>query len=97
MDIANPTWLLAGLLLTVLGVLLWRWSSRPNNARKLADASTAATIDALTKGGQGETREQSRERRNASSRLDFSRFVGVVGFLLALSGLLLAALGLFGT
>ena len=96
MDIADPGWLVTGIALTILGILIWRWSSRNNNARELAEASAEATIGAL-KGGRGETREQVRERRNASSRLDVTRFVGIVGFLFVISGLLLAALGLFGT
>ena len=94
MDISNPAWLLEGLLLTILGIVLWRWSSRHNTERKLAESSAEATLKALT-GGQGETREQKRERTKTSSLLDLTRFVGVVGFLFVMSGLLLMALGLF--
>ena len=95
MDIANPSFVLVGLLLTVAGILMWRWSSRHNYARKLADANARATLEALTKGGSVESRQQARERLNISSRQDVSRFGGVVGFLLLLAGLLLVTLGLF--
>ncbi len=94
MDIAYPSWLLAGLLLTAVGIWLWRWSSRHDTSSKLAEANAEATLKAL-KGQQGETREQKRERTKTSSLLDLTRFVGVVGFLLIMTGLLLMALGLF--
>ena len=94
MDIAYPSWLLAGLLLTVLGLTIWRWSSRHNTERKVAAANVEAALNAL-KGGKAETREHQRERVKDSSRLDIARFAGVAGFLILMSGLLLMALGLF--
>jgi ABC-type transport system involved in cytochrome c biogenesis permease subunit len=94
MEIANPAYLLIGFLTTAVGIVMWRWASRHNYARKLADANAQATLEALTK-GTTESREKARERVNISSRQDISRFIGVVGFLLILGGLLLITLGLF--
>ena len=94
MDISNPAWLFEGLLLTILGIVLWRWSARHNTERKLTEANAEATLDKL-RGGKAETREHQRERAKTASMLDLTRFVGVVGFLFIIGGLLMMALGLF--
>lgn len=94
MDISNPAWLFEGLLLTILGIVLWRWSARHNTERKLTEANAEATLDKL-RGGKTESREHQRERAKTASLLDLTRFVGVVGFLFIIGGLLMMALGLF--
>jgi hypothetical protein len=96
--IANPEWLLIGLVLTLIGFLLVRWTTRRDGSRELNDAARSAAIDVL-KGAAAskDAREQEAKLTVASNRQDLLRFAGVVGFLLLISGLLMTAFGLFGT
>ena len=96
LETADYGWLFMGLLLAAGGFLLIRWSNRHNVSDELADVNREAAARALTKSGPApDARDKAARKRAYTARQDISRFVGVVGFLLLISGLLLAALGLF--
>ena len=98
LPVADWGWLFAGLLLVIGGFVLIRWSTRHNVSVELSAANREAAARALTKSGPSpDARDKAARKRAFSARQDISRFVGVVGFLLLISGLLLAALGVFGT
>jgi uncharacterized membrane protein len=93
---ANWGWVLTGLLLTLLGIALIWWSNQHNVSAELTDANREAAARALTKTGPApDARDKAARKRANSARQDISRFIGVVGFLLLMSGLLLTALGVF--
>lgn len=95
---ADPAWLAIGLLLFVVGVMLVLWSSRRNVSGEMAASAKQAAFNALTKSGsRAEARANASKRAANSARRDIARFVGVVGFALAISGLLVAALGVFAS
>lgn len=98
LPVADWGWLFSGLLMVVGGIWLIRWSNRHNPSDELEKANREAAARALTKSGPApDARDKAARKRAASDRQDISRFIGVVGFLLLISGLLLAALGTFGT
>lgn len=98
MGIDDPKLLLIGLLMTIVGVLIIRWSSRFDASREIAQSTKTAAIDVLSGAAKTkEARERASERVAASSRRDFARFVGVLGFLILIAGLIAVALGVFGT
>ena len=95
---ADWSWLLMGLLLVVAGILLIKWSNRNDVSDILADTKREEAVRAITGSGPPpDARNKAARKRAFSARQDISRFIGVVGFLVLLSGLLLAALGAFGT
>lgn len=86
----------AGLTMVLVGALLIWWSNRHNAARELAAESKEATVGALTH-TPVPARSSKSERRATTSRQDFSRFIGVLGFILLIGGLLLATIGMFNS
>lgn len=114
MQIDDPSWLIAGLVVCALGVWLIRWAARNNMASEIKDAAVSATLSALAKRGRPDLPDNVKARMselNAAGgvtgkaktvagyavRNSLSQVFGVLGFILLMAGLLVAAIGIFGT
>lgn len=107
-EIASPSLLLTGIVLLVLGTLLIRWANRNSLLEKTKDVVWDAvkardtggvrqhiegTIGEVT--GAAGTRARATKVAGMAAREAFARLVAILGWLTLLSGLALAAVGVF--
>ena len=109
MSVSHPGWLAAGLLIALLGVWMIRWANRNNMASAIRDATVGVAIDTIGKRGRPEMPEHARaeldkfktasgKARTVASygiRHSLSQLLGVTGFILVMTGLVMAVFGLF--
>lgn len=91
----HPKWIVAGVLLLLAGLWLFRWASRNNSADEVAAATTEAAINKFLKKGAAGSPAPAKKRAMAQFRHAMSQFIGIIGFLLILAGLMAALLGVF--
>lgn len=110
-SISHPGWLAAGLLIALLGVWMIRWANRNNMTAAIRDATVGVAIDAVAKRGRPNLPVHARteldkfksasvtgKARTVASygiRQSLSQLLGVTGFILVMSGLVMAVFGLF--
>jgi hypothetical protein len=92
----HPLWISSGVLMLVIGALLFRWARRSTAAHRVAVATREAAVDKLFKGGQ-KSSQQSAQKTLAPHRFRqaMAQLFGVIGFLLIIAGLMAIFLGIF--
>jgi hypothetical protein len=96
---AHPKWIVAGILLILGGLWLFRWAQRNNAAAEITAATTEAAINKLLKNPAAKVPAGSpspaKKRAAANFRNAMSQFFGIVGFLMMIAGLISIVLGIF--
>src|SRR5512136_701681 len=92
---SHPIWIYAGLLLVLAGYWLFRWSSRNSAASEIANATKEAALHKLFKGNPGDPPPAVKKLPEHHFRRAIAQFLGIVGFLLIIAGLMAALLGIF--
>jgi predicted negative regulator of RcsB-dependent stress response len=90
---AHPKWIVAGILLILGGLWLFRWAQRNNAAAEITAATTEAAINKLLKNPGSPS--PAKKRAAANFRNAMSQFFGIVGFLMMIAGLVALVLGIF--
>jgi hypothetical protein len=85
----HPLWITSGVLLVIVGFLLFRWARRLGAPDRNA-AQRDASVGKIFKG-----QKNSKASAPGSFRRAMSQFFGIVGFLMILAGLLAIVLGIF--
>lgn len=96
---AHPHWIVAGVLLILVGFWLFRWARRNSASAELAAATTEAAVNKLLKNSAGKVPAAgpgaAKKRAAANFRNAMSQFFGIVGFLMIISGLVAIVFGIF--
>lgn len=87
----HPLWIGSGVLLVIIGFLLFRWARRLGAPDRNATAQHDASVGKIFKGGQ----KGPKSSAPGSFRRAMSQFFGIVGFLLIITGLMAIFLGIF--
>lgn len=90
---AHPIWISTGIVLFVVGFLLVRWAARSRSSSHGAAVKQSAIRKLF--GAPPRNREAARKMPGPSFRGSMAQFLGIVGFLLIIAGLLAALLGIF--
>jgi hypothetical protein len=91
---AHPLWISSGVLLMLVGFLLFRWARRSDPSAAITAATREATARKIFGGG----RKTARAPQNLAPhrfRRAMSQLFGIIGFLLVIAGLMAAFLGIF--
>ena len=107
--IARPGWLIAGIVIFLLGVWLWRWSSR--NSIDIKGAAVGAAWQGVRQGrldvpddlkqryndvaGESTNSKRALKAANMGARHFMAKVVGLMGLAGILGGLALAAVGIW--
>lgn len=95
----HPLWISSGVLMMLVGFLLFRWARRDDAAEHIAKATREAAVNKMLKGG-GPPRSGGPSSKNLAThhfRRAMAQLFGIVGFLLIIAGLMAALLGMFYT
>ncbi len=95
----HPHWIVAGVLLILVGFWLFRWARRNNASAELKAAATEAAVNKLLKNSASKAPAASsttaKNRAAANFRNAMSQFFGIVGFLMIIAGLVAVVFGIF--
>jgi hypothetical protein len=92
----HPLWISSGIILFFIGVLLFRWARANDVSAEVSAATREATLTKLLKGGQTPDGQVAAKKIKTNNfRRAMSQLFGIVGFLLAIAGLMAATLGIF--
>ena len=92
----HPLWISSGVILFVVGVMLFRWARSNDVSADIANATREATLTKLLKGGQtADGQIASKKMATNNFRRAMSQLFGIIGFLLAIAGLMAGLLGIF--
>lgn len=94
-NFGHPLWISSGILLMVVGFLLFRWARHDDAAERIATATREAAVNKLFKGGGGPQKSAPQQLGKHHFRRAMAQFFGIVGFLLIVAGLMAAFLGIF--
>jgi len=83
----HPLWITSGVLLVIVGFLLFRWARRLGAPNRNAATSRDASVGKILKGQKAPA--------TGSFRRAMSQFFGIVGFLMIIAGLMAIFLGVF--
>lgn len=86
----HPLWITSGVLLVIVGFLLFRWARRLGAPDRNTAAQRDASVGKILKG-----QKNPKAAAPGSFRRAMSQFFGIVGFLMILAGLLAIVLGIF--
>lgn len=86
----HPLWVASGVLLVIVGFLLFRWARRLGATAQTAPVQRDASVGKIFKG-----QKSSKAAGPGSFRRAMSQFFGIVGFLLMLAGMMAIFLGIF--
>jgi len=86
----HPLWITSGVLLVIVGFLLFRWARRLGAPASSVPAQRDASVGKILKG-----QKSSKAAGPGSFRRAMSQFFGIVGFLMILAGLMAIFLGIF--
>jgi hypothetical protein len=97
--ILHPKWIVTGLALCLGGIWLFRWGRRNDRSGEIAAATAEAAINKLRKNtspkekppAAGSTRSSAAER----FRNSMAQFLGIVGALMIIAGLVSMIFGVF--
>jgi Na+/melibiose symporter-like transporter len=93
---AHPHWIVAGILLILGGFWLFRWARRNDSRAAISTAATAAAINKLRRNSPGKTSPRPVRASMAETfRNAMSQFLGIVGLLMIIAGLVAAIFGVF--
>jgi hypothetical protein len=87
----HPLWISSGVVLIVVGFLLFRWARRLGSSDRVAAAQREASAGKIFKGGQ----KPPKSSASSNFRRSMSQFFGIVGFLMIIAGLMAIFLGIF--
>jgi hypothetical protein len=102
--LAHPPWIVAGILLVLVGALLFRWGRRNDTSAAIASAGARAALNRLrgkkstaATGADhaGVTRRASGVSMAVKFRNSMAQFLGIVGILMMLAGLTAVVFGMF--
>jgi hypothetical protein len=91
----HPLWISSGVLMVVIGYLLFRWARRSNAAEQIANATREAAVDKLIRGQKSSAQASSKKLAPHYFRRAMAQFFGIIGFLLIIAGLMAIFLGIF--
>jgi hypothetical protein len=91
----HPLWISSGVLMVVVGLLLFRWARRSKAADQIASATREAAVDKLIKGQKGSSQAASKKLAPHYFRRAMAQLFGIIGFLLIIAGLMAIFLGIF--
>lgn len=100
-SIAHPPWILAGLLMLVIGIWLVRWAARNDMTAAISQATAQSAIGALLRRPAKSAKGRDAKEGNATKPVGYaarhamSQLAGAVGFILIMAGLLAAVLGVY--
>lgn len=94
---AHPLWISSGVLMVVVGFLLFRWARRSTAAETIASATRQAAVDRLIKGEKRSGQAAPQKLAPHYFRRAMAQLFGIVGFLLIIAGLMAIILGIFYT
>ncbi len=95
---AHAHWILTGTLLLFAGLWLFRWARRNDNRAEIAMASTEAALNKLRKPSPGSTRPAATSPKSGTAarfRNSMAQFIGIVGVVMVIAGLVLIVFGIF--
>lgn len=95
----HPHWIVAGILLILGGFTLFRWARRNDNRAEIAAASAEAAFSKLRKKSSGKAPAEPATTANrgmaARFRNSMAQFLGIVGVLAIIAGLVALIFGIF--
>jgi hypothetical protein len=97
-NFGHPRWIVAGVLLVLLGLWFFRWARRNNAAQAIANSTAEAAVKKLLKTpalSAEESRSAAKRRASNNFRQAMSQLAGIIGFLLIMIGLMSALFGIF--
>lgn len=97
-NFGHPRWIVAGVLLVLLGLWLFQWARRNNAAQAIANSTAEAAINKLLRSPARpaeESRSAAKKRASNNFRQAMSQLFGIIGFLLMIVGLMSALFGIF--
>jgi uncharacterized membrane protein len=96
---AHPHWIVAGVLLILVGFWLFRWARRNSASAELAAATTETAVNKILKNSGAKVPAgaptAAKKRAAANFRNAMSQFFGIVGFLMIFAGLVAIVFGIF--
>jgi hypothetical protein len=96
---AHPHWIVAGVLLILGGMALFRWARRNDNRAAMAVATTEAAFSKFRKKSPGkapaEPATTAKTGMAARFRNSMAQFLGIVGVLAIIAGLVALIFGAF--
>lgn len=91
----HPLWISSGVILMLVGFLLFRWARSINAAEEVSAATKEAAVAKILKGGQVRDAAASKKLATYNFRRAMSQLFGIIGFLLIIAGLMAVTLGIF--
>jgi len=91
----HPIWISSGVLLIVIGFIMFRWARRNDAMDEVNLAAREAAVQKLLKTPGAKPPGTSKKRATANFRHAMSQFFGIVGFLLIIAGIVAAIFGVF--
>jgi hypothetical protein len=95
----HPHWIVAGVLLILVGFWLFRWARRNDASAEVKAAATEAAVNKLLKNSPGKVPAASpaaaKKRAATNFRNSMSQLFGIVGFLMIIAGLVAIVFGIF--
>ncbi|MFA5955743.1 hypothetical protein [Hyphomicrobium sp.] len=96
---AHPRWIVAGILLILGGFWLFRWARRNDSRAEIAALTASAAINKLRKNspGRSQIKPATSARGGAMARFrnSMAQFLGIVGLLMIIAGLVAMVFGAF--
>jgi uncharacterized membrane protein len=96
---AHPHWIVAGVLLILVGFWLFRWARRNSASAEVAAATTEVAVNKLFKNSASKVpaggSTAKKQRAAANFRNAMSQLFGIVGFLMIIAGLVAVVFGIF--
>ncbi len=97
----HPEWIVAGIALFLGGIWLFRWGRRNNKSAEIAAATAEAAINKLRKNSSAKINTAASGSTRGSAAVRFrnsmAQFLGIVGALMIIAGLVAMIFGVFYT
>ena len=95
----HPLWIVAGVALIFAGLWLFRWARRNDASAEIAAATAEAAFGKFRKNSstkdQGKSAAASRAKRAVYFRNSMAQFLGIVGVLAIITGIVAMVFGIF--